>query len=68
MQKQTVVSHCSAEAGVTSVDEGLRMEGLPALTLRNLVIDVLEPLLILSQEETPCVRERNVCKEKQIER
>ena len=36
----------------------------PALTLWNLVIDVLEPRLILSQEETPCIHERNVMQRK----
>ena len=64
MQKQTVVSHSSTEANVTSLDAGLRMEELPALTLWNLVIDVLEPLLILSQEETLCIHESNVMQRK----
>ena len=64
MQQQIVVSHNSTEADVTSLDAGLRMEGLPALTLWNLVIDVLEPLLIMSQEETLCIRGRNVMQRK----
>ena len=34
------VSHSSAEAEVISLDAGLRMDGIPALDLRNLVIDV----------------------------
>ena len=57
MQKQTVVFHSSTEADVTFLDASLKIEGLPALTLWKLVIDVLEPLLILSQEETPCIHE-----------
>ena len=42
-KKQTAVSHSSTEAEVISYDTGLRMEGLPALTLWDHVIDVLEP-------------------------
>ena len=41
MQKQTVVSHSSTEADVTSLDAGLRMEGLPALTLRNRLFELI---------------------------
>ena len=39
-QKQTSVSHCSKEAEVISLDAGLRMDGIPALDLSDLVIDV----------------------------
>ena len=39
-QKQTSVSHSSAEAEVISVDAGLRMNGIPALDLWDLVIEV----------------------------
>ena len=42
-KKQTVASHSSTEAEVMSLDTGLRMEGLLALTLWDIVIDVLEP-------------------------
>ena len=35
-------SHSSTEAEVISLDTGLRMEGVPALTLLQTVIDVFE--------------------------
>ena len=38
--KQTSVSHSSTEAEVISLDAGLRMDGIPALTLWDLVIEV----------------------------
>ena len=34
----TRVSHCSTESEIKSLDAGLRMDGLPALDLRDLVI------------------------------
>ena len=40
-KKQTSVSHSSTEAGVISLDAGLRMDGIPALDLWDLVIEVL---------------------------
>ena len=43
-EKQTAVSHSSTEAEVRSLDTGLRMEGLLALTLWDIVIEVLDPL------------------------
>ena len=39
-KKQTSVSHGSTEAEVISLDAGLRMDGIPALDLWDLVIDV----------------------------
>ena len=39
-KKQTSVSHTSAEAEIISLDAGSRMDGIPALTLWDLVIDV----------------------------
>ena len=41
--KQGAVSHSTAEAEVISLDAGIRLEGLPALSLWSLVIDVFEP-------------------------
>ena len=38
--KQTSVSHSSTEAEVISLDAGVRMDGIPALTLWDLVIEV----------------------------
>jgi len=42
-KKQGAVSHSTAEAEVISLDAGVRLEGLPALSLWSLVIDVFEP-------------------------
>ena len=39
-KKQTTVSHSSKEAEINSLDAGLRMDGIPALTLLDLVIEV----------------------------
>ena len=45
-KKQTSVSHSSTEAEIISPDAGLRMDGIPALTLWDLVIEVFrsEPI------------------------
>ena len=40
-KKQTSVSHGSTESEIMSLDAGLRMDGLPALDLWDIVIDVL---------------------------
>ena len=40
-KKQTSVSHSSTEPQIVSFDAGLRMDGIPALDLWDLVIDVL---------------------------
>ena len=37
LARQTVVSHCSTEAEVISSDAGLRLEGIPALSLLDLM-------------------------------
>ena len=39
-KKQTSVSHSSTEAEIVSLDAGSRMDGIPALTLWDLVIEV----------------------------
>ena len=39
-KKQTSVSHSSTEAEIISLDAGLRMDGIPALTLLDLVIEI----------------------------
>ena len=45
-KKQTSVSHRSTEAEIISLDAGLRMGGIPTLSLWDLVIDVFhsEPI------------------------
>ena len=40
-KKQTSVSHSSTEAEIISLDAGLRMDGIPVLTLWDLVIEVI---------------------------
>ena len=42
-KQQTSASHLSSEAEVISLDAGLRMDGIPALDLRDLVIEVVHP-------------------------
>ena len=71
-KKQTSVSHCSTEAEVISLDAGLRMDGILALDLRDLVIepfhsspnqinktkDVREPRRNLTANTQPNVRKQ----------
>ena len=40
-EKQTAVSHSSTESEIISLDTGLRLDGLPALELRDLIVSVL---------------------------
>ena len=40
-KKQTAVSHSSTEAEIISLDAGLRLDGLPALDLWDLIVAVL---------------------------
>ena len=40
-KKQTLVSHSSTESEIISLDAGLRMDGIPALDLWDLIVAVL---------------------------
>ena len=40
-KKQTALSHSSTESVIMSLDAGVRMDGLPALDLWDIVIEVL---------------------------
>ena len=40
-KKQTAVSHSSTESKIISLDAGLRLDGLPALELWDLIVSVL---------------------------
>ena len=40
-EKQTAVSHSSTESEIISLDTGLRLDGLPALELWDLIVSVL---------------------------
>ena len=41
VRKQTSVSHSSTESEIISLDTGLRLDGLPALELWDLIVSVL---------------------------
>ena len=53
-KKQTSVSHSSTEAEVISLDAGLRMDGIPALTLWDLVIEVFHTFTKQNQQNRRC--------------
>ena len=40
-KKQTSVSHSSTEPEIISLDAGLRLDGIPALDLWDLIVSVL---------------------------
>ena len=40
-KKQTAVSHSSTESEIISLDAGLRLDGIPALDLWDLIVSVL---------------------------
>ena len=50
-KKQTSVSHSSTEAEVISLDAGLRMDGIPALTLWDMKIEVFHS--VSNRNDTP---------------
>ena len=59
-KKQTSVSHSSTESEVISSDAGLRMDGIPALDLWDLVIEVRKTCAAMSnQENAPTPERRN---------
>ena len=45
-KKQTAVSHSSTESEIISLDTGLRLDGLPALELWDLIVSVLGMFLV----------------------
>ena len=61
-KKQGAVSHSTAEAEVISLDAGIRLEGIPALSLWSLVIDVFDPILEPQKPSELSVSERLVLK------
>ena len=40
-KKQTSVSHSSTESGIISLDAGLRLDGIPALDVWDLIVAIL---------------------------
>ena len=59
-KKQTAVSHSSTESEIISLDAGLRMDGLPALDLWDLVIEVLGMNHRIPKPTQACTRETGV--------
>ena len=47
-KKQTAVSHSSTESEIISLDTGLRLDGLPALELWDLIVSVLRSVSQIS--------------------
>ena len=41
LRNKPAVSHCSAESEIISLDAGLRLDGIPALDLWDLIVFVL---------------------------
>ena len=60
-KKQGCVSHSSTESEIVALDMGLRLDGLPAMTLWDAIIKVLEPLPNEDVES-----EKNTCEDTQI--
>ena len=59
-KKQTSVSHSSTESGIMSLAAGLRMDGLLALDLWDLVIEVLGTTHRIPKPTQACTRETSV--------
>ena len=51
-KKQTAVSHSSSEAEVISLDAGIRIDGIAALSLWDIVLDVFYPEQKQHKEES----------------
>ena len=49
-KKQTAVSHSSTESEIISLDTGLRLDGLPALELWDLIVSIFGKFLIFQIE------------------
>ena len=72
-KKQTAVSHSSTESEIISLDTGLRLDGLPALELWDLIVSVLGMFLVFQIDrgnlircsQTSQVAKENRCDERQ---
>ena len=59
-KKQTSVSHSSTESEIISLDTGLRLDGIPALDLWDLIVSVLGNTIQTSERPgTPVVNDKN---------
>ena len=57
--KQTSVSHSSTESEIISLDTGLRLDGLPALELWDLIVSVLGHVSLVSDGSGKPVNGKN---------
>ena len=60
-KKQTSVSHSSTESEIISVDAGLRLNGIPALDLSDLIVAVLLGDTHQSNQEQETVHDPSSC-------
>ena len=51
-KKQTAVSHSSTESEIISLDAGLRLDGLPALELWDLIVSVLGNMFLVTPDRS----------------
>ena len=59
-KKQTSVSHSSPESEIISLDTGLRLDGIPALDLRDLIVSALgNTIQTLERPGRPVVTDKN---------
>ena len=58
-KKQTSVSHCSTESEIISLDAGLRLDGLPALELWDLIVSVFGNISHISDRTGQPVNGKN---------
>ena len=58
-KKQTSVSHSSTESEIISLDTGLRLDGLPALELWDLIVSVFGNISHISDRTGKPVNEKN---------
>ena len=66
-EKQTAVSHSSTESEITSLDTGLRLDGLPALELWDLIVSVFGSVIQTSDRTgRPVDIERNQKSQRKI--
>ena len=66
-KKQTSVSHCSTESEIISLDARLRLDGIPALKLWDLVVSVLGNMTQTNERtERPVVTKRSQKSQRKI--
>ena len=62
VQEQTSVSHTSTESEIISLDAGLRLDGIPALDLWDLIVSVLgNTTQNHDRTERPVVNTSEIC-------